>query len=226
MQCVILAAGRGVRMGRFTDTCPKPMLPINGKPKLVYSIEHLPREIDEVILIIGYLGEKIRKYFGDTFDNRRIRYVEQKELAGTGGAIHLVKDIVDDRFLVTMGDDLYLKSDLEKLMCYDLAILAKEVEDSSLFGVLESDDHGKLVAIHERPHNPEFHLVNTGAYMLSTIFFDYPLVAISEKEFGLPQTLVEMKDKQNIHVQKAQDWFPIGDPEALQKAQDEIKKFL
>jgi len=71
MQCVILVAGRGTRMGKLTDSCPKPMLPIKGKPKLVYTLENLPEEIDEVILVIGYLGEQIRNFFGDEYNGLR-----------------------------------------------------------------------------------------------------------------------------------------------------------
>lgn len=116
MQCVILAAGRGVRMGELTDRVPKPMLTIQGKPKLAHTIEQLPQEVSEVILVIGYLGDQIRSFFGEEYDGRKIRYVEQPEFNGTGGAVDLVKNMVNGKFLVVMGDDLYLKRDLEKLL--------------------------------------------------------------------------------------------------------------
>lgn len=226
MQAVILAAGRGVRMGVLTENCPKPMLPIGGKPKLEYSLRALPDAITEIILIVGYRGEMIREYFGDMFEGKPIRYVEQAELNGTGATIHLLKDIVRGKFLVVMGDDLYQKADLEKMLGYDLAVLACEMEDSSQFGVLEIDSEGKLVKIVEKPHNPEDKLVNTGAYVLNEHFFEYPLVPISEKEFGLPQTLIQMRDKYDIAVERTKVWFPIGTPEALEEAQTKIKMFL
>ena len=226
MQAVILAAGRGVRMGVLTENCPKPMLLIGGKPKLEYSLEALPDSITEIILIIGYHGDVIREYFGNFFGGKPIRYVEQAELNGTGGTIHLLKDIVYEKFLVLMGDDLYRKADLERMLGSDLAVLACEMEDSSQFGVLEIDVEGKLVRIIEKPHAPEYKLVNTGAYVLNTHFFEYPLVPISEKEFGLPQTLVQMRDKYAIAVERTKYWFPIGTPEALEEAQTKINEFL
>jgi len=124
MQCVILVAGRGTRMGKLTSDCPKPMLPIKGRPKLVYILENLPEEIDEVILVIGYLGEQIRNFFGDEHNGLRIKYIEQKELNGSAGAVSLTKNFITDKFLVLMGDDLYLKDDLEKVLVYDWALLA------------------------------------------------------------------------------------------------------
>ncbi|MGB5019027.1 MAG: sugar phosphate nucleotidyltransferase [Candidatus Moraniibacteriota bacterium] len=226
MQCVILAAGRGVRMGALTEQTPKPMLPIRGIPKLEYTLRALPVEVTEVVFIIGYLGEKIREHFGKSFDGRRITYVEQEKLNGSGGAMHLVKDVVRGKFLVIMGDDLYRREDLEKLMQHDLAVLACEVEDSNPFGVLETDVDGKLLSIIERPHDGTVKLVNTGAYMLHENFFQYPLVSISETEYGLPQTLVSMRDQYTIAVEQTKTWFPIGTPEALAEAERVIEKFV
>src|SRR3989344_2319987 len=167
MQAVILAAGRGVRMGKLTENCPKPMLPIQGKPKLEYSLRTLPDAVTEVILVVGYLGDVIREYFGAEFCGRRVRYVDQRELNGSGGAIHRVKDMVEEKLLVLMGDDLYRKDDLERLIRHDLAVLACEMEDSSQFGVLETDDRCNLAGIIEQPHAPENKLVNAAAYVLN-----------------------------------------------------------
>lgn len=225
MQAVILAAGRGVRMGKLTEDTPKPMLHIRGIPKLVYTLRALPNEVTEVIFVVGYLGEQIREYFGDIFEGKKIRYAEQEKLNGTGGAMHLVKNLVRGEFLVIMGDDLYLKEDLEKLIDHDFAVLACEMEDSSQFGVLQVDVNGGLVGILEKPHDPDMKLVNTGAYMLSESFFDYSLVPISEMEYGLPQTLMSMRDEHETAVETTKTWFPIGNPEALAEAQKRIDEF-
>lgn len=228
MQAVILAAGRGVRMGKLTEDTPKPMLLIQGRPLLEWKMETLPETIDEVILVIGYLGEQIEEYFGHEWNGKKITYVRHEKLDGTGGAIRLVKDagLLRSPVLVMMGDDLYLKEDLEKLMEHDLAVLACEVEDSNQFGVLETDADGRLVSIIEKPHDPELKLVNTGAYMLSDSFFECQLVPISDTEYGLPQTLVSMRGNHDIAVEKTRTWFPIGTPEALVEAQERINDFV
>ncbi|MBU6390492.1 NTP transferase domain-containing protein, partial [Patescibacteria group bacterium] len=87
MQAVILAAGRGVRMNHLTANTPKPLLSV-GKANLIeWKLSALPTEFDEIIIIVGYLGEQIRKHFGDQFGGKRVRYAEQKDLNGTGGAL-------------------------------------------------------------------------------------------------------------------------------------------
>lgn len=212
-------------MGQLTATCPKPMLPLLGKPKLAYSVEKLPDEITEVIIIVGYLGHLIREYFRDSFSGKHIRYVEQVTLDGSGGAVALVQDMVAQRFLVLNGDDLYCQEDLERLLQHDLAVLACEVDDASQYGVLEADARGRLSRIIERPHAVDLKMVNTGAYMLSRNFFKYPPMPISATEYGLPQTLVQMNDRFDIVVETTKRWQPIGQPEDIPKGEAFLKRY-
>lgn len=213
-------------MGSLCDDTPKPMLPINGKPKLAYSIEGLPEEVTEVILIAGYLKEKIIHYFGDVYKGKNIRYVIEEKVLGTGKVLHKAKDILEDRFLVIMGDDLYRKDDLRDLARHRLALLAMEVEDSSQFGAVKIDNNGNVAEILERPHDPRYRLINTGAYALTREYFSYPLALASKTEYGLPQTMMGMRNKHIISLVRARDWFPIGDPEALSAAQERVRDFL
>jgi UDP-N-acetylglucosamine diphosphorylase / glucose-1-phosphate thymidylyltransferase / UDP-N-acetylgalactosamine diphosphorylase / glucosamine-1-phosphate N-acetyltransferase / galactosamine-1-phosphate N-acetyltransferase len=226
MQAVILAAGMGTRMRPLTYDIPKAMLPIKGRPILEYTIEFLPKNISEIIIVVNYLGEHIKKHFGSEFKGKKIKYVMQEKLNGTGGAILSCKDLLSDKFLVVMGDDLYSHHDLELLSNENNAVLAFEVEDSSRFGVLKTDVNGNLMEIIERPHSGEIKLVNVGAYIIEKSFFNYPLVAISETEFGLPQTLSLMAKDQPVKVIKTNMWHPIGKPEDLEQAEKELDKFL
>ena len=207
-------------MGELTNEVPKPMLRVLGRPLLEHHLAFLPDEIDEVIFVIGYLGERIRDYFGDEWQGRRIRYAVQTELNGTAGAIHLVRDMVHGKFLVTMGDDLYVKEDLHQLLAYDAAILVAPIADPRQFGVVETDAAGRLVAIEEKPKQPKSNLVSTNAFALDERFFRYDMVPISEKEFGLPQTLVVMSQRHPVVVQVATGWCPVGKPENLVAAEE------
>lgn len=219
MQCVILAAGRGTRMGNLTDETPKPMLSVSGKPMLAHKINMLPDSIEEVVLVVGYRKEVITEYFGSEWNGRKISYAEQVELNGTAGAIHLVKDMVHGRFLVTMGDDLYLKEDMERLMKHPLALLGYRTTNASSFGLVTLDEKGDLAKVVERPHDFSEGLVNTGAYVLNEDFFRYSPVRISETEFGLPQTLVLMGQDVPVKVEVTDRWLPVGNPEDLQAAE-------
>jgi NDP-sugar pyrophosphorylase family protein len=186
----------------------------------------LPEEVDEVILVVGYLAGKIKGYFGDSYAGRKIFYVEQRQLNGTGGAVHLAKDLLGDEFLVMMGDDLYMSKDIKKLMQHDVAILALEGSNPAAFASIRTDAEGNAVDIIEKPETQELSLTNTGAYKLKKDFFNYELVDGGKGEFWLPQTILKMRDKYDVVVEKATDWFPIGDPEALSKAQKIISKFI
>ena len=84
--------------------------------------------------------------------------------------MHLAKDILKDKFLVMMGDDLYHKDDLKKIIKHNLAVLAREVEDPSHFGIIEVDSNGNLINIIEKPKESKNKLVNIGVYMLNKNF--------------------------------------------------------
>lgn len=225
MQAVILAAGRGTRMKNLTDEIPKPMLKIKNKPILEYKLDALPDEIDEIIFVVGYRKGKIEEYLGDNFKGKKIVYVVQENLNGTGGAVQLVKDLVGDKFLVMMGDDLYHKEDIKNILQYDGAILASIVDNPSQFGVFKIDKNGNLLEIVEKPVDPPSNLINTGLYALTKDFFNYELVPISETEFGLPQTLVKMAKDFPIKIVKTERWQPIGNPEELKEAGNKLAMF-
>ena len=110
MKSVILAGGFGKRLKPLTDTIPKSLIDVDGKPILVRQIEWLRKhDIGEIILCIGYLKEKIVKYLGNGKQfGVTIAYVVEEEPLGTGGALlnakhHLIKE---DRFIVLNGDVL------------------------------------------------------------------------------------------------------------------------
>lgn len=225
MQAVILAAGRGVRMGKLTENCPKPMLLLSGKPMLEWKLEMLPEAIDEVIFIVGYLSDQIEKYFGAEWKGRKIRYVRQEKLDGTGGAMMLVKEILHGPTLVMMGDDLYHSEDLSDLTRETSAVLGLEVNNAEQYGLLETDEAGNLLKITERPHGFETGIVNAAAYLLDMRYFSYPPVKFCETEYGLPQTLALMGRDAPVRVLKARAWQPIGKPEDIEKGEAFLKKY-
>jgi len=225
MQAVILAAGRGTRMGTLTENTPKPMLTLFGKPLLEWKIEMLPQAVDEVIFVIGYHGNQIEKYFGESWGNRKITYIVQEELNGTGGAILLTKDSVREKFLVMMGDDLYLREDIETLMDGESAVLGLAVENAEMYGLLETTDAGNLWKITERPHNKKTGTVNTGAYLLDKKFFDYEVEKTPNGEFGLPQALATMSQDFPVRVLSAHAWQPVGCPQDIALGEAFLQKY-
>ncbi len=224
MQAVILAAGHGKRLRPHTHEKPKQLLEINERPILEYIFHHLPEEIDEVILVVGWLGEKIREYFGDEFSGRKIIYVEQKERLGTAHALSLCRDILKDKFVVIMGDDLYDKEDIKRCLKRELCILVREVPNPQDFGVMETNEDGTLKQIVEKPAQPKTNLINAALYILDKKFFDYPMVKIRSGEYGLPQTIAVMAKDRPVYLEKASFWLPIDTEEDLQKAREYFRE--
>mgnify|MGYP001859782478 FL=1 len=111
IQAVIMAGGKGTRLRAITnDEIPKPMAPIAGKPILEWQIECLRRQgIQEIILIIGHLGHKIREYFGDgTAFGVKISYIEETEPLGTAGALSMLPEkLTGSAFFLIFGDVLF-----------------------------------------------------------------------------------------------------------------------
>lgn len=106
IQTVILAGGRGTRLSPITEFIPKPMVPIKDKPFLEWLLLMLKRNsLKKMLLCVGHLGSKIEDYFGD---GRRlgieVKYSHEKELLGTGGALKLASDLIEEKFLLLYGD--------------------------------------------------------------------------------------------------------------------------
>lgn len=108
-QAVILAGGRGVRLKPFTDSIPKPMVLVKGRPFLWYLIENLKKnDIKEVVLCVGYLSEKIIEYFGDGSEfDIKIRYSKGDVSMETGERLRNAKELLDDRFVLLYCDNYW-----------------------------------------------------------------------------------------------------------------------
>lgn len=106
MQTVILAGGRGSRLVPLTDDIPKPMILIKDKPFLEYLLLMLKKHsLKRILLCVGYLGRKIESYFGDGLRwGIEIKYSYEKELLGTGGALKLASNLIEEKFLLLYGD--------------------------------------------------------------------------------------------------------------------------
>src|SRR3989338_8468553 len=123
MQAVILAAGEGVRMRPLTLTTPKPLLEVAGKFLLRHIVEALPSEVDELVIVIGYLGDQIKNYCGTEFCGKKVSYVWQKEKTGTGKALFLCEPLVRGRFFMLYADDILGAEGLRECLKYYLSLM-------------------------------------------------------------------------------------------------------
>ncbi len=217
MHAVILAAGKGTRLRPLTETTPKALVDVKGRPLLAHILDALPQEIHEIILVVGHLQEQVRERIGAVWNGRPVRYIAQETLDGTGTAVHLAKPFVQGSFLVVNGDDLYAAADLSRLIAHPTAILLRR-EDGPVSPSALVDADGRFVGLEADPPAHEPHLRVCGAYVLDERFFRYPLARVpvrSHEEYSLPHTLVEAGKDLSIRAEYATSWQPVGTPEEL-----------
>ncbi|HEY4517146.1 MAG TPA: sugar phosphate nucleotidyltransferase [Candidatus Paceibacterota bacterium] len=225
MQGVILAAGRGTRMRELTEPRPKGLLEVAGRPLLEYTFDALPDSVDEVIIVVGYLGGMIHDCFGGEHSGRRILYAEQEPRHGTAGALWSAKDALDDSFIVMNGDDIYARDDVARIAgAKDWAMLVAETKSLKEGGKIKIDKRGCITDVVEGKHDDGPGLMSAGVYKLDTRIFSHPLVpkAPGSPEFGLPQTALASADHLKIPLEAitAKSWIQITSPEDLQKAEE------
>lgn len=222
MQAVILAAGLGLRLRPLTETTPKALIPVGGRPLIEHTLAALPAVADDCIIVVNHLGDQIRAHLGERWGGRRIRYVTQGELRVTGHALHAARDLIRGTFLVCNGDDLYRRADLERMVERDLAVLFCELEHPVRAGAPICGADGRLVEIRE---DTETTLVNAGCYVLDERFFHYSLVKLNGRnEYGLPQTLVAMARDFPVATIRTNFWIPVGTPEELVRAEEHLAR--
>src|SRR6185436_6930605 len=111
-------------MKELTEATPKSMLKVKGKPLLEYKLDAFPKEVDEVIIVVNYLADVIKKHFGDEYEGRKIYYVEQESpTAGTADAVWCAKPHITGKFFAMNGDNIYAPEDMKKCLAYDWAVL-------------------------------------------------------------------------------------------------------
>ncbi|MDB5204148.1 MAG: dTDP-glucose pyrophosphorylase [Candidatus Taylorbacteria bacterium] len=222
MKAVILAAGKGTRMGALSEETPKPMQKVLEKPILMRILDALPDEINEAVITVNYLKEQIIDAFGPKYKHIKITYIEQKELLGTAHALWACKEhlINEDKFLVMMGDNIYTKEDLEDCLQNPWALLVEK--RSSIKGVAKVvvDDAMNVQDIIERYPNEEEGFTSPGVYALTPDIFNYEMVQWGHGEYGLPQTIVLAKNDRPIKAVVLRFMLIITTPENLKEAED------
>ena len=193
MYAVVPAAGAGTRLRPLTDSRPKGLLEVAGKPILSHCFDRLRAvDVEEIVVVVGYLGEQIVEYYGDDYRGTPIRYVRQHDQKGLAHAIAQAEDAADGDVLVVNGDNvLGPDTDLETVLGVqarpdvDAALLVEEasLEVARTTGVVRTDENGRVIEIVEKPAEPPSTLVTTGVYALPEEIFEH-CRAISPSDRG------------------------------------------
>lgn len=175
MKAVIFAAGRGERLSPLTLKTPKPLLKIGGKTFLERIIDALPPLANEIIIVIGYKGGQIKKFFGAEYRNRKIRYVVQKKLNGTGSALLLTKKYFRERerFLILNADELLTKKEVKGCFSRKFSWLSRRIKNPQQSAVAIISKARKIVAITENPALKKSDAVVAGMMIVDSDIFKY-----------------------------------------------------
>lgn len=165
MKAVILLAGLGTRLRPHTYSRPKPLVNVAGKPVLAHILDGMSEiKFDEIIFIVGYLGDQIEKYVATEYPHINARFVVQEEMRGQAHAINLAKEYIDQQVLIIFGDTIW-ETDWTRLQRVesDGLIYCHEVPDPRRFGVVTLQD-GYVTRFVEKPAEPVSNLAVVGVY--------------------------------------------------------------
>jgi glucose-1-phosphate thymidylyltransferase len=163
MKVIVPLAGKGTRLLPLTNRVPKPLVHVAGRPVMDYVMDSIrDLDVDELIVITGHLKETVERYIVEHYDVKA-KFVEQKTLDGTAGAINLARPFVDRPVLIIFVDTLF-EADMSIVTTADAdgVIWVKEVEDYQRFGVIVTDARGYMKSIVEKPSTPVSRLANIG----------------------------------------------------------------
>ncbi|MFJ8075163.1 sugar phosphate nucleotidyltransferase [Streptomyces sp. NPDC096176] len=228
-EAILLVGGKGTRLRPLTVRTPKPMVPAAGVPFLTHQLARARAAgVEHIVLATSYLAEVFEPHFGDgSALGLHLEYVTEDEPLGTGGAIRNVASRLrsgpDDPVLIFNGDIL-TGLDIEALVAThrssgaDISLHLTRVDDPRAFGLVPTDETGRVTAFLEKPQTPEEIVtdqINAGAYVfrrsvIDTIPAGRP-VSVERETF--PQLL-----SSGAHLQGMVDstyWLDLGTPHAF-----------
>jgi glucose-1-phosphate thymidylyltransferase len=225
MKAVIPVAGIGTRLRPHTHTQPKALIPIAGKPIIGHIIDTLINAgIKEYVFIIGYMGDKIENYIATQYPKITASFVIQTTGKGTGHAIWLAKDkLNDDELLIVLGDTI-ADVNIQKLVAQPQTTLCvKKVEDPRYFGVAEMNNDGTIKRLVEKPSIPKSNLALVGIYsikesavLFEAIEYNMKQKITSQNEFHLTDALMRMIETGVVmKTIDVDNWFDCGKKEIL-----------
>jgi dTDP-glucose pyrophosphorylase len=218
---VIMAGGKGTRLHPQTENCPKPLLPVAGKPILEHIIDRAKVEgFSHFILAIHHLGHMIEEYFGngDAF-GVKIEYLREKSPLGTAGALSLLDPRPDSAFVVTNGDVLtdihygeLLDFHIQHGATATMAVRVHELQNP--FGVVETQGV-EITGYQEKPSSRSY--INAGVYVIEPTAVNFLAKSIP---IDMPTLfkLIQEQEMRTVAYPIHERWLDVGRPEDLLNA--------
>ncbi|MCK9519099.1 MAG: nucleotidyltransferase family protein [Dehalococcoidia bacterium] len=232
-RAVLLAAGRGLRLGERTETMPKPLLVVGGRPVIVRILDGLHRAgIEDVLIVTGYLGGVLERELGNgAHAGMRLEYARQETLDGSARALALAREFAGgQRFFFGWADIVVQPENYRRVLRAawdeDLAgvIAVNEVEDPAAGAAVYLDDARYVQRIVEKPApgGSATRWNNAGFGVLGPAIWPEidTLLPSARGEYELPQAIAALVEGGGLVRAVPVDgpWFDIGTPEQLAAA--------
>jgi len=224
-RAVLMAGGFGARLRPLTDTVPKPMLPVAGRPILERLVLHLTGHgIHEIFIAVHHLSHVIEDHFGDGSGfGCKIDYLREDYPLGTGGALKLLPEVPTEPLLV-MNGDLVTQVDVGRLLdfheqgSYQATMGLRTHVLEVPYGVVEVS-HDRILGVEEKPRHQM--LINAGVYVVSPEILaripggqDYPIT-------NLFSECLDRGESVGGYVIE-EEWVDVGQHAELRKARGDI----
>ena len=231
---MVLAAGTGARLRPLTDDLPKPMVSVNGRPMLDWTLRSLARHgVREVVINTHHRADVITRFCGDGAKWRlHIQYSPEARLQGTAGALRAWRTFFDQTFLVVYGDNLTTCSyprlvETHRAHRADVTIALFWRPDTSQSGIAEVDSEGWVTRFVEKPRSAQVfsHWANAGVLVLEPALVD-TIPADGAPDFGrdlLPRWIDERRRVLGYQMSAAERLWWIDTPRDLARVIGELQ---
>ncbi|KAA3606999.1 MAG: nucleotidyltransferase family protein [Calditrichaeota bacterium] len=231
MKAFLLAAGFGTRLKPITDSVPKCLVPISGRPLIEFWFDLFKKYgVTEVLINTHYLVEEVESYFTNRKnDGIKITLINEKKLLGSAGTIRDNKEFVkgEEYFAVFYADNLTNLNiqnleNFHKSHKFPVTVGVFRTETPKACGILETDSTQTVVSFEEKPQNPKSNLANGGVYIFDSKVID-SIAKGDIIDVGydlLPQFVSRMKAWEIDGI-----LHDIGTHENLAKAEKLLKEF-
>ena len=230
-RAIIPVAGVGSRLRPHTHTVPKALIHVAGRPILAHILDDLVRlGVEDVVLVIGHMGDRIREYVDAEFPKLNRWYVEQPERLGLGHAVRTTREhVIGHPAFIVLGDTIFRADFSEIVGSAESRIGVKEVEDPRRFGIVEMKD-GYASRLVEKPDQPTSNLAIVGVYAIAdtNLLFE-ALDTLVEKdlrtkgEYQLTDALQIMIERgHKIRPFVVDGWYDCGNTETLLETNREL----
>lgn len=176
MRAVILAGGRGSRLGKLTLDLPKPMLPVAGRPFLEHVLDCLVGAgIRDIILSVGFKAETIQSHFGSRYQAAALHYAREEQPLGTGGAVARALEGTGSEPALVLNGDTLLKLDYAAFLDWyakdpvAVAVALRRMDDVARYGAVVVED-GRVAGFAEKGRSGPG-LINAGVYVVQPAVF-------------------------------------------------------